>query len=1028
MLHHQLFTRSYSARLSLGIALILTSFAAIAATPAEGTLSLETPELSFESGPNSISNPSATAALVCQNPALPCDEFSLSISLPADFSSQFPNAVIHISTSWENATDDYDIALVDDAGADVNSSAGSENPEVMQQAPNGGDEHFLVRIIPFAVTGSIATTTIRLEPGEAGSGDPDQPDAPAAVIDPEAARYSLYVSPPEMGNDAGEPTLGYNPATKRSMFISYVNALRVTYPENTEPALPESCAATWENKSGTVTTLNSLDPILTTDQSTGRTFNSQLAGANSLFEFSDDDGESWMVGQVGLPNGGADHQGVVAGPYPESFPLGGILYPNAVYYCSQSVATAFCARSDDGGQTFGPGTPFKNTDCSAGALHGHPKIAPDGTLYIPDSTQCVAGLGENAEKVVAFVSEDAGLTYSVKPLPESQGGAGSDPSIGIATDGTAYMCYENADGTTRVAVSKDRGDSWENDTDVGLAAGLVATRFPAMIAGDPDRAACAFLGTTTKGADLELGFKGVWYPYISTTYDGGQTWHLTNLSPNDPVQGHGGIGTSGTNRNLLDFNDLELDDLGRPLFGYADGCTSGCVLDPSQNSFASKGTIARQSGGRTLFAEFDGLANSQFSQTPLAPAPACPNAELSRRNVVQTIVGWRAPDNGGSEISNYEVYRASDAAGPYELIGESGPKTQFVDRTADSSVATYYYKVVAENAQGASGDSNVLPLPISDVSEVDTCTLPGDPIIIDDPGDTPVSDYDILSVSVAEPLEYTGNLVITMKLAGFSATQPPPSSFYPILFPLLNNSYIAFDVSQAVPSFVHGHFEELPQGLLAFTADGDLDERSSFGADGTVVFVAPKTLFGDLQAGSVLAGFDVRSRAGASAATSRDTAGPANYIVRGDEICNATEGGVLATLSGSAARGPAPLRVDYNISGQSDDDSVLNTWSLDFGDGQFVQNQPFSESQSAMITHIYQEQGTFRATATVKDSQGRVSQNLAEHTVVVGAVDEGDDGNNGGDGIGQPPAARGGALGWLLILLSLPVLVMRRRQ
>src|SRR5207244_11388882 len=45
-------------------------------------------------------------------------------------------------------------------------------------------------------------------------------------------------------------------------------------------------------------------------------------------------------------------------------------YQNAVYYCSQDIATALCSRSDDGGSTYGPSVPIYNlTAC--GGLHGH---------------------------------------------------------------------------------------------------------------------------------------------------------------------------------------------------------------------------------------------------------------------------------------------------------------------------------------------------------------------------------------------------------------------------------------------------------------------------------------------------------------------------------------------------------------------------------------------------------------------------------------------------------------------------------
>ncbi len=1005
------------------VLLLGAPLSALATDPASGTISLDNPRVEFTSGPHFVSNPSATAELVCADPAVPCDDFALSISLPADILSEYPNALVVSRTSWDDVTEDYDIYLLNSEGQSAGSAASSDNPEIIPFAPSGGEQEYTIRVVPFLVTGTTATTIVTLELGDVAQSGSDGNDGgtvtpPDYVAEGIGPRYDVYVSPPEEGNDAGEPTVGYNPLSKNAMFISYTNALRVTFPENLETPLPTSCDARWLNKSGTITQLNTLDPIMTTDQTTGRTFNSQLAGANSLFEFSDDDGESWTPGQIGIPNGGADHQGVVAGPYPANFPLGGLLYPNAVYYCSQSVAAAFCSRSDDGGQTFGPGFPFKNTDCAAGGLHGHPKVAPDGTLYIPDSSQCVLPLGESAEKVVTFVSEDAGLTYEARPIPQSDGGAGSDPSIGLATDGTAYMCYENADGTTHVAVSGDKGLTWENDKDIGAEAGLVATRFPAMIAGDPDRAACFFLGTKTRGPDLDLAFQGVWYPYIATTYDRGETWHLLNLTPNDPVQGFGGVGTSGTNRNLLDFNDLELDEYGRPLVAWADGCIGGCAKDPSQNSFAAKAMMARLSGGKTLYAEFDGM--SRFTDQTTTPAASCPMSDLSVRNAATTVVGWNPGDNGGSAVTSYEVYRATAADGAYTLVGTTSGKTQFEDPTADPNVGSYYYKVVGRNAQGSSEFSNALELPFSAEAPVNTCVVPGETVFLDSAGDAPVPDFDILSLSVAEPPEFEGFFVITEKVAGFEAGTPLATSFYPVMFPLLNGFYFAMDVGQGTPRFVYGSTSELPQGLLAFNEEGELDDRSTVDADGTITFVVPKALFGELSVGQILAGFDARTRLGAASAPSRDTAGPGDYEVRGTASCGAAATGViLAKISGTPDEGSAPLTVTYSIGGTPSEGAELTRFSIDFGDGQTMPDQSFDANGGARVTHVYQEAGVYRARLTVRDSSGAQSSNLAEHTVNVLAGST----TGGGDTVGS---TRGGALGGML-LIALGLLGLRRR-
>ena len=1026
--------------------LALFSAAVPAADPASGTLSVASPELSYAYGPNVISNASGTAELVCQSPVLPCDEYALTIDLPADYAAGHPNSKIEISTAWDIDGDDYDIYLLNAAGAEANSSAGSVNPEVMNILPAAAGV-YTVRLVPFLVTGSIATTTIKLIAGSAGGGSSGggsssggssggPPPIPATGLAP---RYKVHVSPKELANDSGEPTVGYNPLSKRAMFIAYTQANRISFPEYKEVPEPEACDALWEDKSGLITTLNTLDPLMYTDKTTGRTFNSQLSGANSLFEYSDDDGETWTPGQLGPANGGADHQGMITGPYPEGSRPPTATYPNAFYYCSQSIAAAFCARSDDGGQTQGPGFPFKNLDCAAGGLHGHPQVAPDGTLYIPDSSQCIASTGVDGSsgKVIVHRSLDAGMTYTQHVLPESTGGAGSDPSVGIASDGTLYMCYENADGRARVAVSRDRGETWGNDTDIGAAAGLVATRFPAAIAGDPDRAACAFLGTTTEGPSESLAFEGVWHPYVATTYDAGETWHLVNVSPGDPVQGYGGVGPSGTNRNLLDFNDLEVDEMGRTLFAYADGCLGGCLIDPAANSFAAKATLARQTGGRTLFAAFDDRAATQFnSASPLRPAAACAIQSKSLRTELRARLNWYAPDTGGSAVSNYQVFRATAKDGPYTQVGNAGAKTSFVDDSTDASVPSYFYRVVAENAQGAAPVSNVIELPIGVEELINSCALPGQTIAIDGTGDVPVPDLDADYLAIAEPPEFEGNLVITLKMAGFSATQPPPSSFYGILFPTKGNLYIALDSTQGAASFDYGTYAELPQGLLAFTAEGGLDERSSFGADGSIVMVVPKSVFGDIGTGSVIAGFDVRVRVGTSAATSRDTVGPGDYIVRGTAICLANIA-PLAVLGATPESGAAPLAVGFSINGSdADAGDRIASYSLDFGDGQSLENQPVS-SLPISLSHTYQQAGNYAARLTVTDSRGLVSSNIAARTITVNAPGSGSgsggsgsgsgSGGSGSSGGGSSDGRFGGALGGLL-LLPLVLAGLRRRR
>src|SRR5205085_8972591 len=84
-----------------------------------------------------------------------------------------------------------------------------------------------------------------------------------------------------------------------------------------------------------------------------------------------------------------------------------------------------------------------------------------------------------------------------------------------------------------------------------------------------------------------------------------------------PVCLQGTLGCSGNTRNLLDFNDLTVDKMGRVLAGLADGCvTDACRsgvdrnndgrLDGNDNDGGAVATIIRQASGKGLFAQYDG--------------------------------------------------------------------------------------------------------------------------------------------------------------------------------------------------------------------------------------------------------------------------------------------------------------------------------------------------------------------------------------------------------------------------------------
>src|SRR4029079_10681037 len=120
----------------------------------------------------------------------------------------------------------------------------------------------------------------------------------------------------------------------------------------------------------------------------------------------------------------------------------------------------------------------------------------------------------------------------------------SDPSVAIGSDGTVYFGYVHGDGHMRVTVSHERGATWGIDIDVGTPFGIQNAVFPAMVAGDGDRAAVAFHGSATGGPPGPLSCAAIWFLYVATTSDGGKTWSVVRADAN-PVQGPGGICTIG---------------------------------------------------------------------------------------------------------------------------------------------------------------------------------------------------------------------------------------------------------------------------------------------------------------------------------------------------------------------------------------------------------------------------------------------------------------------------------------------------
>ena len=453
----------------------------------------------------------------------------------------------------------------------------------------------------------------------------------------------------------GEPSIGFDPIRGSAVYGAGTKNVRLTWNDTTVPASMTVANAT------APTSVTSLDAITFTDQRTGRTFVSQLAAACSLFSYTDDAGRTYSPGQGCGVGTLLDHQTVGGGPFHAGVLGATGSYPDAVYYCAQNSYSGGCATSRDGGLTFGTLTPAYNSPANdpndpnpvfaaeggaCSALHGHLRVGPDGTVYLPIKGcggTATAGNLTNTEyyggNPSVSVSTDNGTTYLVHRIAAGKNSDESDPSVAAGrgdkvSGGRVYLGWEDGSnpsettyGTTsaaKIAMSTNHGTSWSKPVDVSSPLGIKNVQFPEVIAGDDDRAAFAWLGTKAVGDDQHNGFVGadglpaVWHLYVSTTYDGGLTWTTVDTTKRDPVQ-RGCVDLQGlsnktatdpnicSQRNLLDFNDITVDKQGRVLVAYADGCVDACVTDPTVLSTAHNGEVMRQSTGKGLYAAYDGI-------------------------------------------------------------------------------------------------------------------------------------------------------------------------------------------------------------------------------------------------------------------------------------------------------------------------------------------------------------------------------------------------------------------------------------
>src|SRR5947209_16564208 len=844
-----------------------------------------------------------------------CDTFILTLSgTPADWTGL--KARIVVSAADPSGATDYDLYVHkgDNTGPIVpggESAHGGTPPEVVDLDPSNpaiGTGQFSVHVVYFsataafqysgsasAVSTSAASTLAPSAPQDTGPKIGfENFEAPGTLVQVASSSQGPTAHTVEyIGHDAGEPSVGvnWNSPNSATGVTNFQSDLQTLFTKFDDSCPSSGQKATWYNSSAPTSLFVDSDPIGFTDRDTGRVFAGELTltSPSCKVSFTDTDGldalgqptsAGWSPSSGPLGSG-IDHETIGGGPYHTPVPSLPTPYPRAVYYCSQDLVTAFCLRSDDGGATYGPPVATYTSQC--GGLHGHVKVAPDGTVYLPNNS--CGGTG------AVVVSEDNGLTWSVRPVQnastQTRANANlQDPAVGIDNNGKAYFAMSSSTVTGSatggsnaiVATSTDRGQTWQNIYDVRAVYGLKNIAFPAAVAADASRAAVAFYGSTTSGDGSANSFSGLWHLYVASTFDGGLHWITTDVTPKDPMQRgciwmHGGADIC---RNLLDFFDMTVDKQGRVQVGYVDGCADGAcaqaALSAKGNAYTARGVIARQSSGRRLIASFD-------PPNPLHAKSAPGMPSVTQRRVGPVVhLAWSEADTGNSTIKSYQILRGTASNAETLLTTVSGTQTKYDDVSATDTSKTYYYKVVAVNGVGRSCGNNEIVAPYIG----DTCT--GLILQRTPPGHPEQSSQGLAPASLA--IDYiaageppgTNNLVFTMKVTSLSSL--PTSSRWRIVW----DSYAAQTYNQAAEQFYAGMrtdqngavtFEYgtvatavvgLVIGVPTETAIGCLP-GSSLNADGTITLIVPKGAVGNPQPGDLLGAVNGRTFTGDTSQT-----------------------------------------------------------------------------------------------------------------------------------------------------------------
>lgn len=347
---------------------------------------------------------------------------------------------------------------------------------------------------------------------------------------------------------------------------------------------------------------NSNDPYLYVDPWTDRVYKFDMCLTLSGFcvEYSDDEGDTWMLISVATGEQPAlDHQSLVAVPA-EAVGLTTVGYPNALVFCvnrGPNAAGSWCSTSLDGGIAWTPlvpGYPTGTLQCTG--LHAHLSSGADGAIYRGQPS---------CDGPAVYRSLDGGMSWSEHTITSEVGIQQGSHEVATAVDaaGGVHAFWIGSDGLPYLASSADQGETW-GDPRMVAPPGVTATGFPTIEAGDDGRVAFAYIGSTADGGYGAAAADMDWNGYIGVVvnaFDGSMAVATTSVNHVDDPLAEGLACGAIRCGGFGDFIDVAIDPEGRPWAAL------------SHNGQGNTGIVGTLTGGPVL------RGNGTLSALPPGP-------------------------------------------------------------------------------------------------------------------------------------------------------------------------------------------------------------------------------------------------------------------------------------------------------------------------------------------------------------------------------------------------------------------------